>query len=45
VADFCFISATILSDVLRELQEKGVEIIEKIVDRTGAREIQINLFS
>jgi catechol 2,3-dioxygenase-like lactoylglutathione lyase family enzyme len=35
-ADLCFISNTDLKDVLKELQERGVEIIEGIVDRTGA---------
>ncbi len=35
-ADLCFISITDLEDVLKELKEKGIEIIEGIVDRTGA---------
>jgi len=35
-ADLCFISKTNLNDVLKELQEKHIEIIEGIVDRTGA---------
>jgi catechol 2,3-dioxygenase-like lactoylglutathione lyase family enzyme len=35
-ADLCFISNTKLEDVLNELHEKGVEIIEGIVNRTGA---------
>jgi catechol 2,3-dioxygenase-like lactoylglutathione lyase family enzyme len=35
-ADLCFIAETDLSTVLSELQAKGVEIIEGIVERTGA---------
>ena len=35
-ADLCFISKTNLKDVLKELQEKHIEIIDGIVDRTGA---------
>jgi catechol 2,3-dioxygenase-like lactoylglutathione lyase family enzyme len=35
-ADLCFISQTGLKDVLKELQEKNIEVIEGIVERTGA---------
>ncbi|MBV8327682.1 VOC family protein [Chryseobacterium sp.] len=35
-ADLCFISQTDIYDVLEELKQKNVEIIEGIVDRTGA---------
>ena len=35
-ADLCFISKTNLKNVLKELQEKHIEIIDGIVDRTGA---------
>ncbi len=35
-ADLCFISSTDIYDVLEELQQKNFEIIEGIVDRTGA---------
>lgn len=35
-ADLCFISITDLEDVLKELKEKGIEIMEGIADRTGA---------
>lgn len=35
-ADLCFISATDIHDVLEELKQKNIEIIEGIVDRTGA---------
>ena len=35
-ADLCFIAQTGLKDVLQELQEKNVEVIEGIVERTGA---------
>ncbi len=36
-ADLCFIAETAIADVLTELKEKGVEIIEGIVERTGAK--------
>lgn len=36
-ADLCFISKTDIQDVLLELTEKDVEIIEGIVERTGAK--------
>lgn len=35
-ADLCFISSTDIHDVLEELKQKNIEIIEGIVDRTGA---------
>lgn len=35
-ADLCFISNTDIYDVLEELKQKNIEIIEGIVDRTGA---------
>lgn len=35
-ADLCFISTTDIHDVLEELKQKNIEIIEGIVDRTGA---------
>lgn len=35
-ADLCFISETNIEDVLEELQQKNIEIIEGIVERTGA---------
>jgi len=35
-ADLCFISATDIHNVLEELKQKNIEIIEGIVDRTGA---------
>lgn len=35
-ADLCFISNTDIDDILEELQQKNIEIIEGIVDRTGA---------
>jgi len=35
-ADLCFISSTDVHKVLEELKEKNIEIIEGIVDRTGA---------
>lgn len=35
-ADLCFISTTDIHDVLAELKHKNIEIIEGIVDRTGA---------
>ncbi|KPH14565.1 VOC family protein [Chryseobacterium sp. ERMR1:04] len=35
-ADLCFISVTDIHDVLKELKQKNIEIIEGIVDRTGA---------
>ncbi|SHK39946.1 VOC family protein [Chryseobacterium polytrichastri] len=35
-ADLCFISVTDIHDVLEELKQKNIEIIEGIVDRTGA---------
>jgi len=34
--DLCFISNTDIYDVLEELLQKNIEIIEGIVDRTGA---------
>ncbi|KIC61514.1 VOC family protein [Chryseobacterium taiwanense] len=34
--DLCFISTTDIYKVLEELQQKNIEIIEGIVDRTGA---------
>ncbi len=35
-ADLCFITSTPIESVLRELQEKQVDIIDGIVPRTGA---------
>lgn len=35
-ADLCFISETDIHEVLQELKEKNIEIIEGIVERTGA---------
>lgn len=35
-ADLCFIAQTDIQDVLEELKQKNIEIIEGIVDRTGA---------
>ncbi|MCJ7932174.1 MAG: VOC family protein [Chryseobacterium sp.] len=35
-ADLCFIAQTDIHDVLEELKQKNIEIIEGIVDRTGA---------
>ncbi|MCW1961814.1 VOC family protein [Chryseobacterium viscerum] len=35
-ADLCFIAQTDIHDVMEELRQKKVEIIEGIVDRTGA---------
>lgn len=35
-ADLCFITTTDIHDVLEELKQKNIEIIEGIVDRTGA---------
>lgn len=35
-ADLCFISATDIETVVEELKQKNIEIIEGIVDRTGA---------
>lgn len=35
-ADLCFITQTDIHDVLEELKQKHIEIIEGIVDRTGA---------
>ncbi|MFP3591013.1 VOC family protein [Chryseobacterium sp. SIMBA_038] len=35
-ADLCFIATTDIHDVLEELKQKNIEIIEGIVDRTGA---------
>lgn len=35
-ADLCFISTTDIHNVLEELKQKNIEIIEGIVDRTGA---------
>lgn len=34
--DLCFISETDIHEVLEELKQKNIEIIEGIVDRTGA---------
>lgn len=35
-ADLCFIAQTDIQEVMDELKQKNVEIIEGIVDRTGA---------
>ncbi|UHO39967.1 VOC family protein [Chryseobacterium capnotolerans] len=35
-ADLCFIAQTDIHDILEELKQKNIEIIEGIVDRTGA---------
>jgi len=35
-ADLCFISETDIDDVLEELKQKNIEIIEGVVERTGA---------
>ncbi|PWN61042.1 VOC family protein [Chryseobacterium viscerum] len=35
-ADLCFIAHTHIDDVMEELKQKNVDIIEGIVDRTGA---------
>lgn len=35
-ADLCFITDTDLEEVMQELKEKNIEILEGIVDRTGA---------
>ncbi|MCS4304745.1 VOC family protein [Chryseobacterium sp. BIGb0232] len=35
-ADLCFIAQTDILDVLEELKQKNIEVIEGIVDRTGA---------
>lgn len=35
-ADLCFISSTDVHEVVEELKQKNIEIIEGIVDRTGA---------
>jgi catechol 2,3-dioxygenase-like lactoylglutathione lyase family enzyme len=35
-ADLCFISATDIEVVVEELKQKNIEIVEGIVDRTGA---------
>ncbi|AZA74712.1 VOC family protein [Chryseobacterium indoltheticum] len=35
-ADLCFISETDIDDVLEELKHKNIEIIEGVVERTGA---------
>jgi len=35
-ADLCFISETDVDEVLEELKEKNIEIIEGVVERTGA---------
>ncbi|AZA89673.1 Virulence protein STM3117 [Chryseobacterium nakagawai] len=35
-ADLCFIAQTDIHEVMAELKQKNVEIIEGIVDRTGA---------
>ncbi len=35
-SDLCFISETKIEDVLSELKQKNIEVIEGIVERTGA---------
>lgn len=35
-ADLCFIAETYIHEVLEELKQKNIEMIEGIVDRTGA---------
>ncbi|WP_288441713.1 VOC family protein [uncultured Chryseobacterium sp.] len=35
-ADLCFIAETGLHEIMEELRQKNIEIIEGIVDRTGA---------
>lgn len=35
-ADICFIAATDINTVFMELKEKGIDIIDGIVERTGA---------
>lgn len=35
-ADLCFIARTDIHEIMEELKQKNVEIIEGIVDRTGA---------
>lgn len=35
-ADLCFIAQTDIHEVMEELRQKNIEIIEGIVDRTGA---------
>ncbi len=35
-ADLCFIAHTAIHEVLEELKQKNIEVIEGIVDRTGA---------
>ncbi|WP_347218931.1 VOC family protein [Chryseobacterium sp.] len=35
-ADLCFIAQTDIQEVLKELKQKNIEIIEGIVERTGA---------
>ncbi|MDQ1095229.1 MULTISPECIES: VOC family protein [Chryseobacterium] len=35
-ADLCFIAETKIEEVLKELKEKNIEVLEGIVDRTGA---------
>ena len=35
-ADLCFISETDIDDVLEELKHKNIEIIEGVLERTGA---------
>ena len=35
-ADLCFISETDIDEVLEELKQKNIEIIEGVVERTGA---------
>lgn len=35
-ADLCFIAETDIHDIFEELKQKNIEIIEGIVDRTGA---------
>jgi catechol 2,3-dioxygenase-like lactoylglutathione lyase family enzyme len=35
-ADLCFLSKTDIHEVLEELKQKNIEILEGIVDRTGA---------
>lgn len=35
-ADLCFIARTNIHEVLQELQDKNIEVVEGIVERTGA---------
>lgn len=35
-SDLCFIAETKVEDILLELQQKGINIIEGVVERTGA---------